>query len=140
MSESDAVVRHFPEGEEAFTALVLGYLDGLATAEDAARLSAALRASPACRDLFVAVCQLHGDMREVFVPIRLVAAERPARRERVPVGGRRRRAGGGTGAASAGPPPQAAPDACEDTQVSKLSAEDTVFPEREGEAGQPPPG
>src|SRR5690348_14260642 len=51
-----------PEQEEAFLALILRYLDGLATRQEMGRLNDALRVSAVCRDFFVQVTCLQGAM------------------------------------------------------------------------------
>jgi hypothetical protein len=153
VSQPDAVRPYFAEGEEAFTALVLRYLDGLTRDEEAARLGEALRAGAPCRDLFVAACQLHGEMVEVHGPIRLAVTPKKSAswRSEAPAAGRARRAaGGGTTAARApgalqavreppGPHPEAAKEGGEEARRTKLTAEDTVYLDRKAKDPPPPP-
>lgn len=56
------------------TVLTLRYLDGLITPEEMRALNAALAAHAPCRDLFVHLCRLHGELAEALAPRRAAAA------------------------------------------------------------------
>jgi anti-sigma factor RsiW len=116
--------------------LVLRYLDGQTTPTEVQQLSQALRASPECRDRFVQMSRLHGELSEVLAPTRVAAS----RRRKV----RRARPGTASADAAAATPaavsvltgddavPTPAVPAGEpstpgaDTLLGKVSAEDTV--------------
>ena len=139
-----------PDGEEAFAALVLRYLDGLATADETAGLNAALLSGRSCRELFVRLCRLDGVLREAYVPltVRLDGSEkaagqtRAARRKKQARAAHARPAAPGT--ATAGPAgtgrrqsgKKGTPGAA--TRNTKLLAEETAYPPPTGQ-GQTPP-
>jgi len=59
-----------PEQAEAFTALVLRYLDGSCTADEVRDLQVQLAACAAHRDVFVRTCHLAGCLHESYGPKR----------------------------------------------------------------------
>jgi hypothetical protein len=121
---------------EALTALVLRYLDGACSVEEVRRLKAVLADSAADRALFVQVCRLHGELHEAHAPQR-------ARRKRKGAAVMTLRGGETAGEANSSPPApegdgghldkgDAAPsDAGAETDIRKLSGEDTQLRNRE---------
>jgi hypothetical protein len=67
--------------DEAFTVLVLRYLDGHTTADDVAQLNRSLTSQAQARELFVHLCRLHGELSEALAPQRAlrVQAKRSAK-------------------------------------------------------------
>src|SRR5262245_48878603 len=70
-------------GEEAFTALLLRYLDGEATAEETALLKELLASDPELGNHVVSICRLHGHLAESAAALSVRPAARHAWRRRV---------------------------------------------------------
>lgn len=51
---------------EAFSVLVLRYLDGVSTADEVLEIKRPLVESSACREVFAQTCRLQGELREAF--------------------------------------------------------------------------
>jgi hypothetical protein len=125
-----------PDELEALTALVLRYLDGACSAEEVRQLKATLADSAVDRALFVQVCRLHGELHEAHAPQR-------ARRKRKGAAVINLRGGEPAGEVDTSPPapegPEKGPstdaelpDASAETDIRKLSGEDTQLRNREG--------
>jgi hypothetical protein len=97
---------------EAFSVLVLRYLDGGCAAEEVAKLKETIVASAAHRELFVHCCRVQGNLHEVYAPKR---AELKQKSAGVPV-------------LRNLPAENLAADPGADTVVRELSAEDTAHP------------
>ena len=136
MSPSPLPPPRSPDELEALTALVLRYLDGACSAEEVRQLKAALAESAADRALFVQICRLHGELHEAHAPQRSSRKRKGAAvmtlrgGETAGEGGISPPApegdGGHPGTADAMPP-----DAGAETDIRKLSGEDTQLRNRE---------
>jgi anti-sigma factor RsiW len=141
------------ERAEAFAALVLRYLDGLTTDDEVTALNRDLRASPACREAFVALCQMHGQLSEALAPQQVSGTGRRAKQEAADQASARPGAepsaapacvaDSGGPAASPSPSDRPAeqglpePESATDTVVKKSPGEDTVHPGQGPAAAQP---
>jgi anti-sigma factor RsiW len=76
MTDHTSAAPGFPRGDdESFVVQVLRYLDGQATVQDLSELKESLATRPECRTLFVRLCRLHGELRELLAPQRAAATE-----------------------------------------------------------------
>ena len=120
---------------EALTALVLRYLDGACSAEEVRQLKAALADSAAGRALFVQVCRLHGELHEAHAPQRSRRKRKGAAvinlREGEPAGEGSISSPAPEGTEKGPTPEVALPDAGAETDIRKLSGEDTQLRNRE---------
>jgi hypothetical protein len=75
---------------EAFTVRVLHYLDGDCSADDVRELREALTGSASCREWFVQICRMQGDLYEAYAPKRAARrAKAPASEHQTPAQGPR---------------------------------------------------
>jgi hypothetical protein len=73
---AESMPRLSPTEWNSYTALVLRYLDGACSAEEVAQLKTTLVSHAAVRELFVAICRMHGHLHEAFAPKRTVERQR----------------------------------------------------------------
>jgi hypothetical protein len=110
-----------PDELEAFTVLVLRYMDGDCTAQEILHLKAAIAESAAYRALFVQVCRMQGNLYEAYVTRRTEYQHKMANAT-VPATA----TNPGDSALPTGSPVEVPPgDQGTDTIVRELSAEDT---------------
>ena len=146
MADTGSQTARVRDGADAFAALVLRYLDGLTTADEVARLNAALLSGRPYRELFVHLCRLDGLLCETFVPLSLSVEGREKGAPRARAGRQKNQAGAAHGKVTAHgtatgvdqPPAPRKGKAGAATRNTKLLAGETAFPETATQGQNPP--
>jgi hypothetical protein len=125
-----------PDEQEAFTVLVLRYLDDDSSGTEVQHLKDALGGDAWCRELFVQMCRMHGDMHEAFAAKRAALQQKASLEKTLSLasaGARQATADAGV-AATVPRPARASVEPSERLDVSDLAGDPLVIDDGDSEA------